>query len=100
MYSGLLLALMLTSPFRYHAGGGPAGLEGFFSNIGGTVHDCWEAGDRAQVSMASGSEEDTKTGTSWKSTIFGATREAYGMVTKEDLLDRDRRTKERLGVLR
>ena len=57
-------------PFKsYHAGGGPAGLEGFFKNIGDTVQACWA--DSGSVNVGDG----------WERTVFDQAREAMGLLT-------------------
>lgn len=75
----------VAGPFKsYHAGGGPAGLEGFFQNIGGTVQDCWAELGTPNV------------GDGWEEKIFKEAREAYGDV---DVGERDRITRRLLQVL-
>lgn len=75
----------VAGPFKsYHAGGGPAGLEGFFKNIGGTVQACWDDGGKVNV------------GDGWKEEVFRQARETYGTV---DVKERDRLTKRLLEVL-
>lgn len=69
----------------YHAGGGAGGLEGFFTNIGGTVQACWD--DIGHVGVGDGWEED----------IFEQTREAYGVV---DTKERDEKTRKVLEITR
>ncbi|KAF1848500.1 NAD(P)-binding protein [Cucurbitaria berberidis CBS 394.84] len=67
-----------------HAGGGPAGLEGFFKNIGGTVQDCWNDAGRVNV------------GDEWEEGVFQQAKQAYGVV---DIEERDRITRRLLEVL-
>jgi 3-hydroxyacyl-CoA dehydrogenase len=75
----------VAGPFKsYHAGGGPAGLEGFFKNIGGTVQGCWD--DIGQVNV----------GEQWEEEVFRQSKETYGVV---DVAGRDRMTKRLLEVL-
>lgn len=75
----------VAGPFKsYHAGGGPAGLEGFFNNIGQTVQDCWD--DAGNVNVGEG----------WEQKIFSEAREVYGAV---DTGERDRITRRLLDVL-
>ncbi|CAO2654219.1 Nn.00g109520.m01.CDS01 [Neocucurbitaria sp. VM-36] len=75
----------VAGPFKsYHAGGGPAGLEGFFKNIGGTVQDCWD--DAGHVNVGDG----------WEERVFQQARETYGVV---DTGERDRVTRRVLEVL-
>jgi 3-hydroxyacyl-CoA dehydrogenase len=75
----------VAGPFKsYHAGGGPAGLEGFFNNIGATVQDCWS--DAGTVNVGDG----------WEKKIFGQTKEAYGTV---DVSERDRITRRVIALL-
>lgn len=75
----------VAGPFKsYHAGGGPAGLEGFFKNIGGTVQDCWADSGRPNV------------GDGWEEKLFKGAKEAYGTV---DVGERDRITRRLLQVL-
>lgn len=75
----------VAGPFKsYHAGGGPAGLEGFFKNIGGTVQDCWADIGTPNV------------GDGWEDKIFKDAAEAYGTV---DVSERDRITRRLLQVL-
>ncbi|KAH7091283.1 3-hydroxyacyl-CoA dehydrogenase [Paraphoma chrysanthemicola] len=76
----------VAGPFKsYHAGGGPAGLEGFFKNIGGTVQACWDDAGKVNV------------GENWEGEVFRQAQEAYGVV---DVEERDRITKRLLEVLR
>jgi 3-hydroxyacyl-CoA dehydrogenase len=75
----------VAGPFKsYHAGGGPAGLEGFFKNIGGTVQDCWS--DSGSVNVGDG----------WEENIFKQAKETYGTVVVNE---RDRITRRVLAVL-
>lgn len=75
----------VAGPFKsYHAGGGPAGLEGFFKNIGGTVQDCWADAGTPNV------------GDGWEEKVFRQAREAYGTV---DVSERDIITRRLLQVL-
>jgi 3-hydroxyacyl-CoA dehydrogenase len=76
----------VAGPFRsYHAGGGPAGLEGFFKNIGGTVQSCWD--DAGKVNVGEG----------WEDEIFKQAKGTYGTV---DVEERDRITRRVLNVLK
>ncbi|CAN9325075.1 unnamed protein product [Alternaria alternata] len=76
----------IAGPFKsYHAGGGPAGLEGFFKNIGGTVQDCWQDSGKPNV------------GDGWENKIFRQSQDAYGTI---DVSQRDRLTRRVLEVLR
>ncbi|CAN9442703.1 unnamed protein product [Alternaria alternata] len=76
----------IAGPFKsYHAGGGPAGLEGFFKNIGGTVQDCWQDSGKPNV------------GDGWEKKIFRQSQDAYGTI---DVSQRDRLTRRVLEVLR
>jgi len=75
----------VAGPFKsYHAGGGPGGLEGFFTNIGQTVQGCWD--DAGHVNVGEG----------WEEKVFKDAREVYGMV---DTAERDRITRRLLDVL-
>lgn len=75
----------VAGPFKsYHAGGGEAGLEGFFKNIGGTVQDCWTEAGTPNV------------GDGWEEKIFREAKETYGTV---DVGERDRITRRLLQVL-
>ncbi|KAJ4383450.1 hypothetical protein N0V86_001499 [Didymella sp. IMI 355093] len=75
----------VAGPFKsYHAGGGPAGLEGFFKNIGGTVQDCWADSGTPNV------------GDGWEEKVFKDAKEAYGTV---DVSERDRITRRLLQVI-
>ncbi|KAF2445351.1 hypothetical protein P171DRAFT_358390 [Karstenula rhodostoma CBS 690.94] len=75
----------VAGPFKsYHAGGGPAGLEGFFGNIGETVQACWS--DAGSVNVGDG----------WEDKVFAQAREVYGTV---DVAERDRITRRLLEVL-
>ncbi|OAG03503.1 uncharacterized protein CC84DRAFT_1260650 [Paraphaeosphaeria sporulosa] len=75
----------VAGPFKsYHAGGGPAGLEGFFNNIGETVQGCWN--DAGKVNVGDG----------WEDKVFAQAREVYGTV---DVAERDRITRRLLDVL-
>jgi 3-hydroxyacyl-CoA dehydrogenase len=76
----------VAGPFKsYHAGGGSAGLEGFFKNIGGTVQSCWD--DAGAVNVGDG----------WEEEIFKQAKETYGTV---DVSERDRITRRVLDVLK
>ncbi|USP75267.1 hypothetical protein yc1106_02541 [Curvularia clavata] len=76
----------VAGPFKsYHAGGGEAGLEGFFKNIGGTVQDCWRDSGTPKV------------GEEWERKIFAQAQDAYGHV---DTSERDRITRRVLEVIR
>ncbi|KAF2703115.1 3-hydroxyacyl-CoA dehydrogenase [Pleomassaria siparia CBS 279.74] len=75
----------VAGPFKsYHAGGGPAGLEGFFKNIGDTVQECWD--DAGQINVGDG----------WEEKIFNEAREVYGTI---DTDERNRVTRRLLDVL-
>jgi 3-hydroxyacyl-CoA dehydrogenase len=75
----------VAGPFKsYHAGGGPAGLEGFFKNIGGTVQECWA--DAGTVNVGDG----------WEEKLFREAKQVYGTV---DVSERDRITRRLLQVL-
>lgn len=75
----------VAGPFKsYHAGGGLWGLEGFFSNIGGTVQGCWDELGTPNV------------GGEWEERICQDAEEAYGEV---DTAERDRVTRRVLQVL-
>jgi 3-hydroxyacyl-CoA dehydrogenase len=75
----------VAGPFKsYHAGGGPAGLVGFFKNIGETVQSCWD--DAGNVNVGGG----------WESEIFKQASDTYGIV---DVQERDRITRRVLEVL-
>ncbi len=77
----------VAGPFKsYHAGGGHAGLEGFFKNIGGTVQECWDDSGRPVVGEGE-----------WEKEIFTQTREAYGVV---DVAERDKVTKRVLEAIK
>jgi 3-hydroxyacyl-CoA dehydrogenase len=76
----------VAGPFKsYHAGGGSAGLEGFFKNIGGTVQDCWNDSGKPNV------------GDGWEKKILTQAQETYGSV---DVSERDRTTRRLLEVLK
>ncbi|KAF2640272.1 NAD(P)-binding protein [Massarina eburnea CBS 473.64] len=78
----------VAGPFRsYHAGGGSAGLEGFFKNIGGTVQECWDDAGRVNAGKDEG----------WEEKVFKEAREVYGVV---DTGERDRVTRRILDVLK
>ncbi|KAJ4303646.1 hypothetical protein N0V90_002547 [Kalmusia sp. IMI 367209] len=70
---------MVTMP-----GGGPAGLEGFFKNIGDTVQACWS--DAGSVNVGDG----------WEQKVFTQAKDAYGTA---DVAERDRITRRLLDVL-
>lgn len=75
----------VAGPFKsYHAGGGPAGLDGFFKNIGDTVQACWM--DSGHVNVGDG----------WEEKLFAQAKETYPTV---DTGERDRITKRLLEVL-
>ncbi|KAH8727907.1 hypothetical protein GQ44DRAFT_610455 [Phaeosphaeriaceae sp. PMI808] len=76
----------VAGPFKsYHAGGGEAGLEGFFANIGGTVQACWDDAGKMEV------------GSGWEKEVFRQAEEAYGVV---DVQERDKVTRRVLETLR
>jgi hypothetical protein len=76
----------VAGPFKsYHAGGGEGGLKAFFSNIGGTVGQCWQDQGPVQV------------GGPWQELIFEEAEKTYGVV---DVKERDRITKRVLEVLK
>jgi 3-hydroxyacyl-CoA dehydrogenase len=76
----------VAGPFKsYHAGGGSAGLQGFFNNIGGTVQACWKDSGRVEV------------GDGWEDNVFKQATEVYGTV---DVRERDRITRRLLAVLK
>jgi 3-hydroxyacyl-CoA dehydrogenase len=76
----------VAGPFKsYHAGGGAAGLEGFFKNIGGTVQACWD--DAGKVNVGGG----------WEEEVFRQAHDTYGTV---NVAERDRITRRVLEVLR
>ncbi|KAF1979770.1 hypothetical protein BU23DRAFT_586333 [Bimuria novae-zelandiae CBS 107.79] len=75
----------VAGPFKsYHAGGGTAGLKGFFKNIGDTVQACWSDAGTPNV------------GDGWEDKVFAEAREVYGTV---DIAERDRITHRLLSVL-
>jgi 3-hydroxyacyl-CoA dehydrogenase len=75
----------VAGPFKsYHAGGGPAGLEGFFQNIGETVQSCWNDAGKLNV------------GDGWEEQIFRQAKDTYGNVNTGE---RDRITRRVLQVL-
>lgn len=75
----------VAGPFKsYHAGGGSAGLEGFFNNIGETVQACWK--DSGNINVGDG----------WEKEVFTQAKEVYGTVNTEE---RDRITRRLLEVL-
>lgn len=75
----------VAGPFKsYHAGGGSAGLEGFFQNIGQTVQNCWD--DAGSVRVGQG----------WERGVFDMAKSEYGTVDTEE---RDRITRKVLRVL-
>ncbi|CAI6334592.1 unnamed protein product [Periconia digitata] len=75
----------VAGPFKsYHAGGGAAGLEGFFGNIGQTVQNCWD--DAGQVNVGEG----------WEKGVFDMAKDEYGTVDTEE---RDRITRRILQVI-
>jgi len=80
----------VNGPFKsYHAGGGPGGLAAFMENIGGTVRDCWKAGEEIKVGPG-GIEEG------WEESICRQAEEAYGLV---DTKERDAITKDVLAAV-
>ncbi|KAF1963398.1 3-hydroxyacyl-CoA dehydrogenase [Byssothecium circinans] len=77
----------VAGPFKsYHAGGGVAGLEGFFKNIGGTVQECWDDAGRVNVGKNEG----------WEEKVLSQTRDVYEVV---DTVERDRVMRRLLDVL-
>ena len=81
----------VNGPFKsYHAGGGAGGLSGFMKNIGGTVRDCWKAGEEIKVGPG-GIEEG------WEESICKQAEEAYGVV---DTKERDAITKDVLAAVK
>ena len=60
-------------PFKsYHAGGGEGGLRSLFANIGGTMRDCWVAGE--EVKVGPGGKEG------WEEGICQETEKTYGRI--------------------
>ncbi|GAB7344436.1 hypothetical protein MBLNU457_2282t1 [Dothideomycetes sp. NU457] len=81
----------VNGPFKsYHAGGGKGGLSAFMANIGGTVRDCWAAGEEIKVGPG-GVEEG------WEESICKEAEEAYGVV---DTKERDAITKDVLSAVK
>jgi len=81
----------VAGPFKsYHAGGGEGGLAAFMKNIGGTVKECWAAGEEIKVGPG-GKEEG------WVEGICEQAQEAYGVV---DTKERDRVTRDVLAAIR
>lgn len=84
----------VAGPFQsYHAGGGEGGLEAFMRKIGGTVQECWSAGDEARGRLGGldvGGEGD---GGEWLKRVCGECEASYGIV---DTRGRDERLQ---GVL-
>ncbi|KAF8247539.1 3-hydroxyacyl-CoA dehydrogenase [Wilcoxina mikolae CBS 423.85] len=75
-------------PFAsYHDGGGAGGLGAFLGNVGKTVKEVWADGE--------GDIEGP-----WDETVVAQTEEAYGEVTKESLVERDRITRRVLEAIR
>lgn len=80
----------VAGPFKsYHAGGGEGGLEAFMQKIGGTVRECWAAGE--EIKVGPGGIED-----GWEDEVCRQTREAYGVV---DTSERDRITRDVLTAV-
>ena len=70
----------INGPFKsYHAGGGPGGLRAWFSNIGGTVQECWD--DAGKENFGEGD---------WADRISKQAEEVYGPTNTEE---RDRITR-------
>lgn len=83
-------------PFAsYHDGGGKGGLEAFMANIGGTIQDVWD--ELGTVNMGDGSLQGEGL---WRDDVVRQTKEAYGEVTEEDFVFRDRATRRVLEVIR
>jgi len=81
----------VNGPFKsYHAGGGAGGLSAFMANIGGTVRDCWKAGE--EIKVGPGGIED-----GWQESICRQAEEAYGVV---DTKERDALTKDVLSAVK
>jgi 3-hydroxyacyl-CoA dehydrogenase len=78
----------IKGPFAsYHDGGGANGLEGFLENVGRTVEDVWKEGE--------GPLED-----GWKEMVVKQTESAYGPVSPQNFVERDRITRRVLEVIR
>lgn len=81
----------VNGPFKsYHAGGGKGGLKAFMENIGGTVEECWRAGEAIKVGP--GGIED-----GWVDGICEGASDAYGVV---DTSQRDAITKDVLEAVK
>lgn len=77
-------------PFKsYHAGGGDGGLQGFMDKIGGTVRECWEAGE--EVKVGPGGAEG------WEDKVCKEAEREYGRV---DTAETGRLTKDVLEAVR
>ena len=78
----------IKGPFAsYHDGGGAGGLAAFMGNVGETVKDVWAEGEGSL-------------GEGWEAKIVQQTEEAYGAVTKENFVERDRITRKVLETIR
>lgn len=75
----------VAGPFKsYHAGGGEGGLTSFMDKIGGTVQECWDAGDK---DIKAG---HIVVGEKWQDDVCRQTDEVYGVV---NTAERDLKTK-------
>ncbi|KAL1852297.1 hypothetical protein Plec18170_006024 [Paecilomyces lecythidis] len=81
-------------PFwSYHAGGGEGGLKGILGNIGDTIQRCWD--DAGKPDLKSEGRESE-----WVGRLCEAVDSSYGKLGKEDLKDRDDKTKRVLDITR
>jgi 3-hydroxyacyl-CoA dehydrogenase len=78
----------IKGPFAsYHDGGGAGGLAGFLQNVGKTMKEVWAEGE--------GPIEGA-----WVEEVVGQTEEAYGAVTAQNYVERDRITRRVLEAIR
>lgn len=84
----------------YHLGGGTKGLDGFLSNLAGTVEEVWSGAGQVTLKgtrylakehkdVDSRHEEGGEGGQSWVDGVVEQTNKVYGMPTPDDFTKRD-----------
>ncbi|KAJ9305706.1 hypothetical protein DTO217A2_4776 [Paecilomyces variotii] len=81
-------------PFwSYHAGGGEGGLRGILGNIGDTIQRCWDDAGKPDL------KREGK-GSEWVGRLCEDVERSYGKLGKEELKERDEKTRRVLDVMR
>lgn len=94
--NSLGLRWSIKGPFAsYHDGGGKGGLEAFIANIGGTIQDVWDETGVVNIGDKNRNNEGL-----WTDDVIRQTKEAYGEVTDENFVLRDRVTRRVLEAIK